>query len=128
MYHKVVIVGVWIGIPENGPLAELATGGTGTSATTYRKVAVIKFTFTLDEVDDWKRRLVVVMCEEKVIGEGSIAPGLADNTTTEDILIQQPNEYLFDYNCLGQVIKDSQAIDVLHDGCLLVFSLKSGNS
>jgi hypothetical protein len=74
MDHKVVIVGTWAGIPENGPLAELGTGGTRTSVTTYGKVVVIQLTFMLDEVDDWKRWLVVVVCEDEVVGEGSMAP------------------------------------------------------
>jgi hypothetical protein len=37
-------------------------------------VVVIQFTFTLDVVDDWKRWLVVVVCEDEVVGEGSMAP------------------------------------------------------
>jgi hypothetical protein len=84
MDHKEAIIGTIdrrfvnivasVGIPENGPLVELATIGTCTRVAKYKKAAFTHFTFTLHEVGDRKRRLVFVVCEEEVVGGGSMAP------------------------------------------------------
>jgi hypothetical protein len=84
MDHKEAIIGTIdrrfvnivasVGIPENGPLVELATIGTYTRVAKCKKATFTHFTFTLHEVDDRKRRLVFVVCEEKVVGGGSMAP------------------------------------------------------
>jgi hypothetical protein len=115
MDHKVVFVEAGVGVPEDGLLAELATGGTGTSIKIYKKVAVKQLSSTLDVFNDRKRRLAAVVCEEEVVGGGSMTPRLADNTTPEDVLSRQPNKYVTDNHRLRQVVKDGLTADVLHD-------------
>jgi hypothetical protein len=116
MDHKVVFVGGGVGIPEDGLLAELATGGTWTRVNIYKKLAVKQLSFTLDEVDDRKGRLAAVVCEEKFMGGGSTTPQRADSMAPEDVLSRQPNEYVTGKHRLRQVIKDGLPPDVAHDG------------
>ena len=54
MDHQIVFVGTGVGIPEYGPMIELATCGTRTSVTKYREMVVKDMAITLDKVNDWE--------------------------------------------------------------------------